>query len=104
MSEKDANDMTDFLVPILDFVPEKRPTAGQCLLHPWMNVGPRLLQPSMPSNHNPAAETSASDQKKRDKDEREAMEAGIGNIVINSDSKPLMHSPSKKVFQGSSLK
>ncbi|KAL5150127.1 Protein kinase dsk1 [Glycine soja] len=103
-SEKDANDMTDFLVPILDFVPEKRPTAGQCLLHPWMNVGPRLLQPSMPSNHNPAAETSASDQKKRDKDEREAMEAGIGNIVINSDSKPLMHSPSKKVFQGSSLK
>ncbi|CAJ1968780.1 unnamed protein product [Sphenostylis stenocarpa] len=96
-SEKDANDMTDFLVPILDFVPEKRPTAGQCLLHPWINVGPRLLEPS---NHNPAAETAALDLKKREKDEREAMEAGMGNIVINSDSKSLMQSPSKKTFQG----
>ncbi|KHN45701.1 Protein kinase dsk1 [Glycine soja] len=104
LSEKDANDMTDFLVPILDFVPEKRPTAGQCLLHPWMNAGPRLLEPSVPSNHNPAAETSVSDQKRKDKDEREAMETGMGNIVINSDFKPLMHSPSKKVFQGRSQK
>lgn len=101
-SEKDASDMSDFLVSILDFVPEKRPTAGQCLLHPWMNAGPRLLEPSMPSsNHNSGAETATSDQKNKDKDEREAMEAGIGNIAINSDSKPLMHSPSKKVFQGS---
>ncbi|KAK7392535.1 hypothetical protein VNO78_20978 [Psophocarpus tetragonolobus] len=100
-SEKDASDMTEFLVPILDFVPEKRPTAGQCLLHPWINVGPRLLEPSVPSNHNPATETASSDQKKKDKDEREAMEAGMGNIVINSDSKLLMHSPSKRVFQGS---
>lgn len=101
-SEQDANSMTDFLVPILDFVPEKRPTAGQCLLHPWINAGPRLLEPSMPSsNHNPAAETAISDQKKKDKDEREAMEAGMGNIAINSESKPLMHSPSKRAFQGS---
>lgn len=101
-SEKDASDMSDFLVSILDFVPEKRPTAGQCLLHPWMNAGPRLLEPSVPSsNHNPGAETATSGQKNKDKDEREAMEAGIGNIAINSDSKPLMHSPSKKVFEGS---
>ncbi|XP_061337689.1 uncharacterized protein LOC133284639 isoform X3 [Gastrolobium bilobum] len=101
-SEKDANDMTDFLVPILDFVPEKRPTAGQCLLHPWIDAGPRLLEPSVPSStHNPAAETGISDQKKRDKDDREAMEAGMGNIAINSDSKPLIYSPSKKAFQGS---
>ncbi|XP_027935896.1 SRSF protein kinase 1-like isoform X1 [Vigna unguiculata] len=98
-SEKDANDLTDFLVPILNFVPEKRPTAGECLLHPWMNGGPRLLEPSVPSNHNPAAETAVLDQKKREKDEREAMEAGMGNIVINSDSKSLMQSPSKKAFQ-----
>ncbi|CAA6673906.1 unnamed protein product [Spirodela intermedia] len=28
---------TSFL-PILDFVPEKRPTAAQLLLHPWLNV------------------------------------------------------------------
>ncbi|XP_058771205.1 protein kinase dsk1-like isoform X1 [Vicia villosa] len=96
-NEKDASDMSDFLVSILDFVPEKRPTAGQCLLHPWMNAGPRTLEPSVPSsNHNPAAETATSDQKNKDKDEREAMEAGMGNIAINSDCKPLMHSPSNK--------
>lgn len=100
-SEKDANDMSDFLIPILDFVPEKRPTAGQCLLHPWMNAGPRLLEPSMPSNNNHAAETIISEQKNRDRDEREAMEAGIGSIAINSDSKPLLHSPSKKALQSS---
>lgn len=36
-SEQDANEMAEFLVPILDFVPEKRPTAAQCLLHPWIS-------------------------------------------------------------------
>ncbi|CAL0299360.1 unnamed protein product [Lupinus luteus] len=101
-SEQDANDLTDFLVPILDFVPEKRPTAGQCLLHPWMNAGPRLLEPSLSSsNHNGAAGATISDQKRKDKDEREAMEAGMGNIAINSDAKPLLPSPSKKAFQSS---
>lgn len=93
--------MADFLVPILDFVPEKRPTAGQCLLHPWINAGPRLLEPSVPSsNHSPAADGAISDQKKKDKDEREAMEVGMGNIAINSDSK-LLTDLSKKTFQSS---
>ncbi|KAI4300395.1 hypothetical protein L6164_033780 [Bauhinia variegata] len=111
-NERDANDMAEFLVPILDFVPEKRPTASQSLLHPWINAGPRLLEPSLPSNQNPAVESGVSDQNKRDKDEREAMEAGMGNIAINSDSKPLANSPSiskpltnspsiKKSLQGS---
>ncbi|KAK7267858.1 hypothetical protein RIF29_20537 [Crotalaria pallida] len=101
-SEQDANELTEFLVPILDFVPEKRPTAGECLLHSWMNAGPRLLEPSVPSsNHNQPDDAAISDQKSKDKDEREAMEAGLGNIAINSDSKPLLPSPSKKSFQGS---
>lgn len=100
-NEQDANDMTEFLVPILDFVPEKRPTAGQCLLHPWIDAGPRLLEPSIPCDQNPVRDGIISDQRKRDKDEREAMEVGVGNIAINSDSKPLLNSPSKKAFQGS---
>ncbi|MED6125240.1 hypothetical protein PIB30_066776 [Stylosanthes scabra] len=102
-SEREANEMTEFLVPILDFVPEKRPTAGQCLQHPWINAGPLLLEPSITSsNHNPSvAEAGISEQKKKDKDEREAMEAGMGNIAINTDTKSLMASPSKKLFQGS---
>ncbi|KAJ8754083.1 hypothetical protein K2173_001981 [Erythroxylum novogranatense] len=92
-SERDANDMTDFLVPILDFIPEKRPTAAQCLLHPWINAGPHLLEPSAPSNRNNNVE-SLSDKKKREKDEREAMESGVGNIAINADSRASKDSPS----------
>ncbi|RWR81387.1 serine/threonine-protein kinase SRPK-like protein [Cinnamomum micranthum f. kanehirae] len=83
-SDQDANDMADFLVPILDFVPEKRPTAAECLMHRWICAGPQLLQPS-------AVEIQSADgvcdKKKREKDEREAMEVGIGNIVIDGASK-----------------
>ena len=81
--------MADFLVPILDFVPQKRPTAAQCLLHPWINAGPRLLEPSITSDGNQAVDSAINDDKKRDKEEREAMEVGMGNIAINSDSKPV---------------
>lgn len=95
-SEQDANDMADFLVPILDFVPEKRPTAAQCLLHPWISAGPRLLEPSAPSIQIKAAESPISEENKRDKDNREAMEVGMGNIAINMESKPVKESQSPK--------
>ncbi|KAI3784412.1 hypothetical protein L1987_43511 [Smallanthus sonchifolius] len=36
-SANDARELADFLIPILDFAPEKRPTAPQCLRHPWLN-------------------------------------------------------------------
>ncbi|KAJ9699375.1 hypothetical protein PVL29_008124 [Vitis rotundifolia] len=83
-SEQDANDIADFLVPILDFVPEKRPTAAQCLTHPWINAGPRLREPSIASL--PKA-TDVGVSEKREKDEREAMEVGVGNIAIDGPSK-----------------
>ncbi|KAK1262238.1 Serine/threonine-protein kinase AFC3 [Acorus gramineus] len=35
-SESDARELADFLTPILNFAPEKRPTAEQCLRHPWL--------------------------------------------------------------------
>ncbi|GLT75067.1 hypothetical protein SLA2020_468180 [Shorea laevis] len=85
-SEQDANDMTNFLVPILDFIPEKRPTAAQCLLHPWINAGPRLLEPSVCSSQSQDLD-NLSEEKKGDKDEMEATEAGMRNIVISADSK-----------------
>ncbi|KAJ6407548.1 hypothetical protein OIU84_010937 [Salix udensis] len=86
-SEQDANEMTEFLIPILDFVPEKRPTAAQCLLHPWINAGPHVLKPPLPSGENhQALESVNSEKKKREKDEREAMEIGLGNIAINVES------------------
>jgi serine/threonine-protein kinase SRPK3 len=83
-SEQDANDLNNFLVPLLDFEPEKRPTAAQCLNHPWITAGPRLLEPSMPSFKH---ETKDGNISETEKDEREAMEAGIGNIVIDGASK-----------------
>ncbi|KAL5545968.1 hypothetical protein UlMin_005655 [Ulmus minor] len=86
-SEQDANDLSEFLTPILDFVPQKRPTAAQCLLHPWLNAGPHLLEPSITSEEKQAAESAITETKKREEDEREAMEVGMGNIAINSDSK-----------------
>ncbi|KAK9164904.1 hypothetical protein Scep_000095 [Stephania cephalantha] len=36
--ETDAHEFAEFLSPIFDFVPEKRPTAEQCLQHPWLKV------------------------------------------------------------------
>ncbi|CAL5352691.1 unnamed protein product [Camellia sinensis] len=77
-SEQDAIDMADFIVPILDFVPEKRPTAAQCLSHPWLSAGPQLLEPSRTQ-----ATESGTSEKKKEKDEREAMEVGVGNMFIN---------------------
>lgn len=37
-SESDAREFSGFLCPLLDFTPEKRPTAAQCLQHPWLKT------------------------------------------------------------------
>ncbi|CAA2997949.1 endo-1,4-beta-xylanase A-like [Olea europaea subsp. europaea] len=59
--------MAEFLVQILDFVPEKRPTAAQCLNHPWISAGPKRLTPSISAMENGCAN-------KEEKGEREAVE------------------------------
>ncbi|KAJ9540510.1 hypothetical protein OSB04_027016 [Centaurea solstitialis] len=81
-SEQDATELADFLVPLLDFVPEKRPTAAQCLSHPWFSRVPQSV------NSAPQANDNKTSEKTEDKDEREAMEAGVGNIAIGGVSKP----------------
>ncbi|RDX63201.1 hypothetical protein CR513_58397, partial [Mucuna pruriens] len=35
-AESDAHEFSEFILPLLDFTPEKRPTAQQCLQHPWL--------------------------------------------------------------------
>lgn len=78
-SEQDANDLSDFLVSILDFVPEKRPTAAQCLLHPWISSRPRSLEPSLKLDTE------------RKNEEQEAIVVKMGNVAISSPtSKPGM--------------
>ncbi|XP_076930434.1 uncharacterized protein LOC143595255 [Bidens hawaiensis] len=82
-SEQDANDLAGFLVPILDFVPEKRPTAAECLNHPWLSGGiPWSLTSSVPE-----ASDNKTCEENKEKDEREAMAAGVGNIAIDGVSK-----------------
>ncbi|KAI4368727.1 hypothetical protein MLD38_017251 [Melastoma candidum] len=87
-SEQDANDMADFLIPILDFVPDKRATAAQCLAHPWISVRPRQLQPSTTS-----VEDSSTEEKSKEKVEREAMELGLGKIGIDGAAADLGRAP-----------
>ncbi|XP_074296479.1 uncharacterized protein LOC141626700 [Silene latifolia] len=47
--EIEAREFSDFLRPILDFAPEKRPTAQQCLQHAWLDSNP---SPNDNSNHD----------------------------------------------------
>ncbi|KAK8931254.1 Serine/threonine-protein kinase AFC1 [Platanthera zijinensis] len=67
----------------------KRPTAAQLLLHPWLNAGPRIREPSddklvEPCSDDAGADNAGvSDREKRQRDEREAMELGLGNIAID---------------------
>lgn len=68
-SEQNAKEMADFLVPILDFIPEKRPTARELLLHPWLNAGTHCTVQNLSR-------------------EEEAVIAGVGNIAIGC-SKPM---------------
>ncbi|CAN6813373.1 unnamed protein product [Brassica oleracea] len=37
--EAEAREFADFFCPMLAFAPERRPTAQQCLQHPWLNLG-----------------------------------------------------------------
>lgn len=64
-SEADAREFAEFLVPLLDFVPENRPTAQQCLEHPWLTM--RKL---------PAQNETSNDSNIR------KVEAGIRNLQI----------------------
>ncbi|CAN8301029.1 unnamed protein product [Cochlearia groenlandica] len=81
-SEEDAIAMQDFITPILEFAPDKRPTAAQCLTHPWLNPVPKSLKPS-PSQQKPKEEAATDENNTKEKGEREAMEAGVGNIAID---------------------
>ncbi|PNY07104.1 SRSF protein kinase 2-like protein [Trifolium pratense] len=94
-SEQDASDMSDFLVPLLDFVPEKRPTAAQCLTHPWMSAGPRTLEPSL-TNVQPDAINGEKSIKVKEKTEQEAVEVSMGNMAIDGTPKPLKDFQSSK--------
>jgi len=85
-TEKDANDMADFLVPILDFVPEKRPTAAQLLQHPWLGAGPHRKQPATLPDSTQSSADGVSEKQRKENEERDAMAVELGNIAIDGAS------------------
>ncbi|KAH9305244.1 hypothetical protein KI387_009648, partial [Taxus chinensis] len=86
LSEKDADELAKFLLPLLDFAPEKRPTAGQCLVHPWLKWDPNHC-PSSTSRMNGQAEIEdAIDRKKKEsegtRETLEKAEISVRNMAI----------------------
>lgn len=71
--------MADFLLPILDFVPEKRPTAARCLVHKWISGSPRIIKLSTAGNDV--------SHEKEQKVEREAMEHRVGEFEVSGAPK-----------------
>lgn len=63
-SESDAHELADFLVPLLNFEPEKRPTAQQCLQHPWLNL------------------TNCAPEETKNKSNQEKSDVGMGKLKI----------------------
>ncbi|KAJ8750045.1 hypothetical protein K2173_013960 [Erythroxylum novogranatense] len=70
-NEQDATDMTEFIVPLLNFSPEKRPTAGDYLNHPWLTSSLHMLEPSTPNLQPKAVVVDESGNRKGE------MEAGV---------------------------
>ncbi|KAH7427154.1 hypothetical protein KP509_10G032000 [Ceratopteris richardii] len=85
-SPQNAKELSDFLVPLLDFVPEKRPTAGQCLLHPWLNVDMNNEDCALISEPDLGVPDSLSiiDSVNGAKDAMEKAEEAMGNIALAS--------------------
>ncbi|KAL9225591.1 hypothetical protein vseg_001496 [Gypsophila vaccaria] len=86
-TEQDGKGMAEFLLTILEYAPDKRPKAAECLTHPWIDPGPRLLEPSVASVQ-PQACNSDSNGNEKEKD-REEMEAGVGNIALDGHFKSI---------------
>lgn len=92
-TEVNAIGMADFLVPILDFVPEKRPTAAQLLQHPWLDVGPLRQQPKTLPDLAQSSVDGVSEKQKKENEERDAMALELGNIAIDGASSRMANDP-----------
>uniref|UniRef100_A0A0E0KJ05 non-specific serine/threonine protein kinase n=1 Tax=Oryza punctata TaxID=4537 RepID=A0A0E0KJ05_ORYPU len=98
-SDRDANDMAEFLVPILDFVPEKRPSAAQLLQHPWLDAGPLRRQPKRLPDLTQNSSDGVSDKQRIENEERDAMAVNLGNIAIDSASSKTTEYPQASTMQ-----
>lgn len=99
-SHKDAHDFSSFLVPMLDFDPQKRATAWECLQHPWLNDAVKTKLPTSPEPEakemaeQDGAEESDNDQYV-DVEDGEVEESGAGQyedgeVIIEYPSNPVV--------------
>ncbi|CAM6124628.1 unnamed protein product [Calypogeia fissa] len=83
----DAQQLANFLRPFLDFSPERRPTAGQCLSHPWLKNTPATLslplQPALEAERGVVtAPVDINSEGVHASEAMERAEVAMGNIAI----------------------
>ncbi|KAL8140384.1 hypothetical protein V2J09_006405 [Rumex salicifolius] len=79
-SEQDAIEMAEFLTPLLNFAPDKRPTAEQCLDHPWISASRSQTQ---------VLNATQSAHIESETDVVEKMAVGMGNMALNGCSETI---------------
>uniref|UniRef100_A0A0D6R1S7 non-specific serine/threonine protein kinase n=1 Tax=Araucaria cunninghamii TaxID=56994 RepID=A0A0D6R1S7_ARACU len=90
-SEKDADELAKFLIPLLDYAPEKRPTASQCLLHPWFKGDPNVCPPpTLRKNGQAEMENTLEEQKRESEVVRGSVEkTGFAMRKLTIESSPV---------------
>ncbi|BFI43522.1 serine/threonine-protein kinase SRPK3 [Marchantia polymorpha subsp. ruderalis] len=76
-TKHDAEELAMFLRPLLDFIPEKRPTAQQCLLHSWLRAAPTYAEARVVSDVGSGDTTGSQEAVDR-------AEVAMSNIAILS--------------------
>lgn len=80
IKEQEADAITDFLMPMLQYYPERRATAQEMLQHPWLN---------MPSDFDfkmSEREYESMLMKKKNKKKKKLNEEGVTADVVESDN------------------
>lgn len=83
-SHKDARDFQEFLEPMLDYVPDKRATAAQCLQHPWLQAEPNGRR-SASSSRSKERSSSAAGNHQPSSDQEPRVNSEIGQALCEDD-------------------
>ena len=75
-----ARSFADFLLPMLNFVPSKRATAGQMLQHPWLRGEAAPAAPAQPSRRS--LERREQKQRRNDRSRSRSRSAKRSRLVL----------------------
>lgn len=82
LAEGEARAMADFLNPLLEFVPEKRATAREALLHPWLRGDGSPRAPQLLHEHVNGDGMQEDDKRTLERADR--VEGGLGALRLKS--------------------